>query len=473
MSKIILLSVFVFCISVSVFSQPAKNQSVSDKMVKAIEQNLPEWTIFQKPKLANEGIRNNPAFEIKIKDNKNRNASIEVRLVKDAKTIESLFENYFFGRQIMPPDSNKIDNFVDKGFLVGTGRSIDVRFSKANLMVDIDSNFPAKLNKKIPYYYLYAPKEEKEKILKIVEILAKSIESEANLHDCQNTFFKYPSVPGESLGDKLLSASAGGDADEVTEILKQNVNPNYRLTKNTDFASVFGSKGDTALHFAAKQGCVETAKALVSAKADVNAVNERGETPLMFAANHSNLEAARFLISANADIQAESFGRNAAFFAVQATGNILVGDGRLDGRIKTMSETARTILKELSAKGLDLKKKDSRVGNTLLTELLSDSYGDFAFEISQLLLESGVNPSEANNNAETPLLIIINRLQTDSIKTIKLLVSQGADVNKRNKNNQTALSILFKKQIDYKEDGKHFKIISEAIELLKASGAKE
>jgi ankyrin repeat protein len=472
MSKIILLSVFVICLSVSIFSQEAKNQTVSDKMVKAIEQNLPDWTVIQKPKLSNEGIRNNPKFEIKIEDNKNRKARIEVYLIEDVKIKDFYFKNYF-RRSIMPPDSNKIDKFVDEGFLVGTGRSIDVIFSKANLVVRIDFTLPTKLSKKTPDYYLFAPKEEKDKILKIVEILAKSIESAANLQDCQNTFFKYPSMPNENFEDKLLSASASGDADEVGKILKQPVNPNYRLTKNTNFAHISNSLGNTALHFAAKQGCIETAKTLVAAKADMNAANERGETPLMLAANHSNSEVALFLISSNADVQAESFGRNAAFFSVRATQNILVGDGYLDGRIQKMSEAARTTLKELSAKGLDLKKKDSRDGNTLLTELLSNSDGDFAFETAQLLLELGVDTNEANNTGETPLLVKANRFGTDGVKIMKLLISQGADVNKRNKNNQTVLSVLLKKQIDYKNDVNYSKIINEAIELLKYSGAKE
>ena len=148
------------------------------------------------------------------------------------------------------------------------------------------------------------------------------------------------------------------------------------------------------MHLAAKQGCVGTVKALVSAKADINAVNERGETPLMLAANHSNLEIVSFLISADADIQTESFGRNAAFFALRAAQNITVGDGRLNGRLRKMSEICSAILKALSAKGLDLKKKESRDGNTLLTELLGNSYGDFAFEIPQLLLEFKVDPNE-------------------------------------------------------------------------------
>ena len=141
--------------------------------------------------------------------------------------------------------------------------------------------------------------------------------------------------------------------------------------------------------------------------------------------------------------------------------------------MRKMSEATRTILKELSAKGLDLKRKDSRDGNTLLTELLSNSYGTFAFETAQLLLELGVDTNEANNIGETPLLVKANGFGTDGVKIMKLLISQGADVNKRNKNNQTVLGVLLKKEIDYKNDVNYSKFISEAIEFLKHSGAKE
>ncbi len=472
MNKIILLSLCIFVFVSLAFSQEAKTEPVSAKMIKSIKQNLPDWTISQNPKLANEGMRNNPTFEFKLEDKLKRKVNVTVSVV-DEKEKESYFELYF-RRSIMPRDSNTIENFVDKGFMIGTGNDVNARFSKNNLMVDVDLRFISeRKNFKIPAYELFAPSEEKQKLLKIVEVLAKSIESEVILRDCQNTFFKYASTPGENSADKLFSASAIGDTAELTEILKQNANANARLTKNTDFASLSYRESNTALHFAAKQGCVETVKALVSANADINAVNSRGETPLMLAAYHSNVEAARFLISANADIQAESFGRNAAFLTLWATHHISVHDGRYAGRIQKITEATRTILKELSAKGLDLKKKDSRDGNTLLTEILSNSGGDFTFETAQFLLASGVDPNEANNNGETPLLINASRLGTNGIEIMNLLISQGADVNKRDKNGQTALTVLMKKQIEYKSDANYFETANKAIQLLKNSGAKE
>ncbi len=471
MNKIIFIIFCIFSICVPGFSQELKTQPVSAKTVEAIKQNLPDWTISQNPKLYAPGMTIEPTFEFKLQDKAGRKVSIRFRLVDDEQVKESYFDHYFT-RPIMPSDSSRIEGFVDKGFMVGTGNRVDGLFSKANLMVEIDLSFPIKAGRNItPYYYFPAPKEEKDRILKIIEVLAKSIESAATIRYCQNTFFKYPSIPGESLEENLLSASAVGNVAELTDILRRNADLNYRLTKNTDFASTSNGAGNTALHFAAQQGCVETVKALVSAKADLNSINKRGETPLMLAAYHSNLEAAHFLISANANVQTESFGRNAAFFAINATQNINASYRSDIRKQKTPQITpyvssVREILKELSAKGLDLKKKDSFNGNTLLNELLSNSGGDFAFEISRLLLESGVDPNEANNSGDTPLLQIANRLGTDSVRTMQLLISQGADATKNNKNDETALGILLKKQVEYKNDKNYSKVINEAIELL-------
>ncbi len=472
MSKTILLVVSVLCFSVSVFAQKTKSPVLSEKIVTAIEQNLPGWTFSQYPKLLPYGIAENPVFTLQIKDDQNRSATVTVNFMESAEAKESRFRQYFI-RAIMPPDSSKIENHVEKGFMVGTANSVDVLFSKANLMIDIDAKFPWNpKTRKVPPYYLPAPPEEKARILKLIEVIAGTIDSGVSLEECGNTFFRYRAA-NETPENKLLVAAAGGDADEVSELLRQNVNPNARITKDMDFGRVADNSGNTALHFAARQGCVETVSALIAAKADVNAVNTRSETPLMFAAYFAKAEAARRLIAAHADIHAESPDRSAAFYAVRANEVLTVVDSGTAARTQKRAENARAILQALAAQGLDFKKKEKWTGNTLLTSLLSGARGKFAAPLAQTLLDYGVDPNEPNNEGETPLLILASKISEDSAALMKLLISKGADVNKPDKNNRPPLRVLLGKQAELKGSAEYSKYINEAIAVLVNAGAKE
>jgi len=142
-------------------------------------------------------------------------------------------------------------------------------------------------------------------------------------------------------------------------------------------------------------------------------------------------------------------------------------------KIQKMSDNARTILKALAAKGLDLKKKEKWNGNTLLTALLSTARGKFAADMAETLLEYGVDPNEANTNGETPLLILADKISIDSAALIKMLVAKGADVNKPDKNNRPPLRVLLGKQSEYRNSVEYSKYINEAIAVLVNAGAKE
>lgn len=472
MNKIIFFIVFALFFSVSVFAQKAENPALSERIVRAFEQKLPGWSFSQHPKILHGGITSNPTFKLIINDNENRKISVSVSLKETPEMKEQRFEMYFM-RAIMPPDSSKIENYVEKGFMVGTANWVDALFSKANLMVSIDAQFPRNpKNRKTPPYYLPAPPEEKARVLKIVQIIAETIDGDVKTDECQNTFYKYPVAPNETPENKLLIAVASGDAGEVSKILRQNVSPNTQISKKMDFADPSYDEGSTALHLAARQGCAEVIRTLIDAKANVNAVNAREKTPLMYAAYHNNAEAARVLINAGADPKLESYKHNAAFFAVQAMQMIQAFTAKPSARVQKMSENARIILRELDAKGLDLKKKEAWNGNTLLTALLSSAHGKFAFDLTETLIEYGVDPNEPNNDGKTPLLILANSISNDRPALMKLLIAKGADVNKPDKNNRTPLRVLLDKQSE-SQNTEYSKYINEAIAVLVNAGAKE
>ena len=64
--------------------------------------------------------------------------------------------------------------------------------------------------------------------------------------------------------------------------------------------------GDTALHYAAYRGCVESVEALVAAGAAVNKRNCYGATPLWNGVCH--IDVLKLLIKAGADVNVQSSG---------------------------------------------------------------------------------------------------------------------------------------------------------------------
>jgi ankyrin repeat protein len=72
----------------------------------------------------------------------------------------------------------------------------------------------------------------------------------------------------EKLNGNLLSAAWHGEATEIVKFLKSGAN----ITAKDD-------DGETALHLAAENGCIEACKVLIKHGANVNAMNNKYETP--------------------------------------------------------------------------------------------------------------------------------------------------------------------------------------------------
>lgn len=68
-------------------------------------------------------------------------------------------------------------------------------------------------------------------------------------------------------------------------------------------------RGQTALHVAARSGCVECVRRLLDAGADPNVVDRSRWTPLMLAARYGHFEVAERLLRAGADVNHQGFRR--------------------------------------------------------------------------------------------------------------------------------------------------------------------
>ncbi|HTX25203.1 MAG TPA: ankyrin repeat domain-containing protein [Steroidobacteraceae bacterium] len=109
--------------------------------------------------------------------------------------------------------------------------------------------------------------------------------------------------------------------------------------------------GLTALHFAAREDCIECAKDLVEGGADINALDPDDTTPLVVALMNMHFDLAKYLISAGADVNRwDVFGDTPLYVAIDM--NTLPTGGRPD-LPSTDATTGYQIAELLLAKGAD------------------------------------------------------------------------------------------------------------------------
>ena len=123
--------------------------------------------------------------------------------------------------------------------------------------------------------------------------------------------------------EELLEAAAAGDAEAVRKILKDG---------EVDVDAT-GSNGNTALHFAVRNGFPNVASLLLRANCDVDSRNDFGETALLLAARRGDLESVQVLLNYGADKRIEdNNGRTPFFVAMSAqhsevAAELLPGEG--------------------------------------------------------------------------------------------------------------------------------------------------
>lgn len=222
--------------------------------------------------------------------------------------------------------------------------------------------------------------------------------------------------------------------------------------------------GFTPLLYAAREGCVECARALVEGGADINLYTRDRETPLVLALENQHFDLAKYLITAGAEIDKwDLYGRSPLYTAVDLS--TLPTGGRPDTP-STDKTTALEVIQLLLDKGanpnLQLKLRPpyrnvpfDRGGDQVLstgaTALLRASKAGDNLAAMKLLLEHGALVDLPNSEGVTPLMIAAGmghssnptrgRYQTDddAVEALKILLKAGADINRRADNGQTAV----------------------------------
>jgi ankyrin repeat protein len=221
--------------------------------------------------------------------------------------------------------------------------------------------------------------------------------------------------------------------------------------------------GFTPLLYAAREGCIECAKYLIKAKADINKPDPDGTTPLILALMNMRFDMAAYLVSAGADVNKWDFYGNTPLY-VAIDMNTLPRGGRPD-LPSVDNTTGLQVASMLLEKGADVNAQlklrpqyrngvFDRGGDQVLSTgatplLLAAKVGDL--DAIKLLLKYKPLIDLPNAMGVTPLMAAAGlghsfnptrgRFKTDeqAAESVKLLQEAGATINGHDRSGMTAL----------------------------------
>ncbi|XP_012262201.1 protein phosphatase 1 regulatory subunit 16A isoform X4 [Athalia rosae] len=230
----------------------------------------------------------------------------------------------------------------------------------------------------------------------------------------------------------LLEAAARNDIDEVRRLLKKGVNPD---STNED--------GLTALHQCCIDDNEEMMKILVEFGANVNAEDSEKWTPLHAAATCGHLHLVRYLIARGANLLAVNADGNMPYDICEDEKTLDCIEGEMARRgvtqeliDETRAGTEVQMLRDLqkiASQGGDLEYTDHQ-GATPLHIAAANGY----LRVVEFLLDQHVSTDVIDNDKWQP---VHAAACWGHLEVLELLVHNGADLNAKNKHEETPADI--------------------------------
>ncbi len=217
-----------------------------------------------------------------------------------------------------------------------------------------------------------------------------------------------------------------------------------------------GGGGLTALVFAAREGDLESARALLDAGAGINQTTEYGWTPLLTAVNNRNYALAALLVERGADVNLANKGGWTPLYLATDNRNIEGGDYP----VPKPDLDHLDIIRRLLEKGANpnARIRDNTLTRTIFTMQWFFEDGATAFvragqssdtALMKLLLQYRADPSLATANGDTALTaaggigwvegVTYERSPQENIEAIRMLLDLGLDPNAGNNEGRTPM----------------------------------
>ncbi|HEY3159109.1 MAG TPA: ankyrin repeat domain-containing protein [Vicinamibacterales bacterium] len=288
---------------------------------------------------------------------------------------------------------------------------------------------------------------------------------------------------------RARAAAAGRTYDEQVAFERRNsagggAGPGGRLVDPADDDTFVeaglvggGGGGLTALVFAAREGDVESAKALLDGGARVNQTTEYGWTPLLTAINNRNYALAQLLIDRGGDVNMPNKGGWTPLYLATDNRNIEGGDYPVPKPDLDHLQIIRALLQH--GANPNARIRENTLTRTIFTMQWFFEDGATAFvraaqssdtELMKLLLQYKADPFIATANGDTAFTaaggigwvegVTYERSPQENVEAIRMLLDLGLDPNGANNEGRTPLM------------GAALKGRNAAIQLLVDRGAK-
>jgi len=265
----------------------------------------------------------------------------------------------------------------------------------------------------------------------------------------------------------VMWAAAEGHADVVNLLAAHGADLNLRsYDRDTTIpkmaagtpAAPIARGGLTALLLAARQNEIETVKALLDAKADINAVDSDGNNALVLAILNGHYDLTQLLIDRGADVNlAAKNGRTALYSAVDMhdvdwsprpprketdqTTSMDIIHALLDHKANVNAQLSAPAPIQKHAQ--DMGDKTMGAGTTPFTRAARSA----DIELMHFLLDKGADPKLVGKDNQTALMVAsgvawndhIRGTEAEALEAVKLCVSLGLDVSATTDKGETAL----------------------------------